>query len=467
MFFTMVSSIKSFFNLNSIQQKHSLLKSLVLLGLVLFMLYTLLFSHHYQPPNLLAIHKQKRPVSRSVTNSPTNLSDIMFGIVGSVKTWKHKRSYVESWWRPNVTRGYVFLDREPSQEFLPWSSNSPPFRVNRNITKSKLYPKIVNPIQIRIVHTILETFREGDKDVKWYVMADDDTVLFIDNLVEVLAKYDHTKYFYIGENSECIRSNSDFSFDMAFGGAGYALSYALMEVLATKLDGCIERYPHLHSSDFILHACLADLGVALTHEKGFHQIDLRGDISGLLSAHNSDRPLVSLHHIDIIDPIFSSKNRSESVTHLMKAYKLDHSRLLQQTICYHRPSNWSFSISWGYSTHIYETIFPQSFLQKPLETFRPWMKYAKPPFYIFNTRGISNNPCETPHEFFFDSMEISSEDQIVTTYVRISPRQRNRSRCFSTGNHSADSITRIQVFSPAATPKKVSPNPNSNSLLLV
>lgn len=96
------------------------------------------------------------------------------------------------------------------------------------------------------------------------------------------------------------------------------------------------------------------------------QIDLRVDISGLLSSHPSS-PLISLHHFDAIDPIFPSKNRSESINHLMKPAKFDQSRLLQQTKCYHRQSNWTLSISWGYSAHIYQSIFPRSFLRRPLQ----------------------------------------------------------------------------------------------------
>ncbi|KAH0987593.1 hypothetical protein GBA52_014770 [Prunus armeniaca] len=188
-----------------------------------------------------------------------------------MNTWKKKKAYTEAWWKPNVTCGYLFLDRAPTLEFLPWPSSAPPFRVSEDITGFEVYPKIVRPDQVRIIRTILETFREGDKDVRWYVMADDDTILFVENLVEVLAKYDHTEYYYIGSSSECIMSNFDFSFDMAFGGGGYALSYPLVATLATKLDECIKRYPYLRVSDFMLHSCLADLGVALTQEKGFHQ----------------------------------------------------------------------------------------------------------------------------------------------------------------------------------------------------
>ena len=114
---------------------------------------------------------------------------------------------------------------------------------------------------------ILETFREEKKGVRWYIMADDDTIFFLDNLVEVLAKYN--KYLYIGSNSECVSSNFDHSFGMAFGGAGYALSYPLAEALTKNLDVCIKTYPKLYGSDHIIQSCVADLGVSLSRETGF------------------------------------------------------------------------------------------------------------------------------------------------------------------------------------------------------
>ncbi|EXB36740.1 hypothetical protein L484_016992 [Morus notabilis] len=44
--------------------------------------------------------------------------------------------------------------------------------------------------------------REGKwlENVRWFVMADDNTVFFIDNLATVLGKYDHNQMYYIGEN---------------------------------------------------------------------------------------------------------------------------------------------------------------------------------------------------------------------------------------------------------------------------
>ncbi|KAI9195929.1 hypothetical protein LWI28_019490 [Acer negundo] len=279
----MSSSIAAI-NFSPIQQKlHNaplgiLCKSTAIIsGLVLFLFCTLLFHNPYNhsSPLLMSFVEHKSPAtatSLDITNSPTNISHIMFVLVGCNRTWKYRRSYIEAWWRENITRGNIWLDEPPTEDLLPWPSTSPPFQVNEDITKLKVYPKLVNPVEVRIYRSILDTFRLGEnKDVRWYVMADDDTLFFVDNLVEVLGKYDHSKYHYIGTNSESIKSNYDFSFEMGYGGAGYALSYALVEELVLKIDGCIERYPHLWVSDYLSSSCSADLGVDLTIEKGIHQ----------------------------------------------------------------------------------------------------------------------------------------------------------------------------------------------------
>lgn len=203
---------------------------------------------------------------------PANLSHLVFGIAGSNKTLAHKKPYLESWWRPNITRGYLFLDVAPGKKFFPWPSTMPLLQVSENISTLKFHHKIIRPIPARIARTVLETVRQGDNDVKWYVMADDDTIFILENLLEVLAKYDYTKYLYIGSNSEFVKSNYDFAFEMAYGGAGYVLSAPLAEALARVFDECLDRYADLWTSDMLIHQCLGDIGVDLTHEPGFHQV---------------------------------------------------------------------------------------------------------------------------------------------------------------------------------------------------
>jgi hypothetical protein len=90
---------------------------------------------------------------------------------------------------------------------------------------------------------VSEMVRLGLPDVDWFVMGDDDTLFFADNLVHVLSKYDHRKMYYIGSNSESHLQNILFSYSMAFGGGGFAISYPLAKALTKMQDACLSRYP--------------------------------------------------------------------------------------------------------------------------------------------------------------------------------------------------------------------------------
>lgn len=267
-----------------------LCKTLVFLTLILYLVYFFLSNHpccqSSSSTSLLQFPPTKNIIKSSKqyyfnSNNKTNISHLIFGIAASSNTWGEKKWYINSWWKPNITRGYVFLDRTPN-EHLPWPNSSPPYRISSDNSRYMPYNKHGTPFAIRMVRVIEETFVENHGlGVRWYVMADDDTVLMIDNLVNVLSKYDHTKYYYVGMNSECIVSNFGMSFQMAFGGAGYALSYPLAQALAKNMDTCIKRYPNLYGSDHILQACTADLGVTITLEKGFHQVSNQSPLSFL------------------------------------------------------------------------------------------------------------------------------------------------------------------------------------------
>lgn len=263
--------MSSAFNVTADKFIASLWKSIAISGLVLYLFYILLSNNPFCQRSTLFTNLKQKWGSERIVSSRTNISHLVFGVAGSTQIWGRRRSYIESWWRPNATHGYLFLERTPTN-FVPWPSSSPPFRIYEEISKFKEWNKHGMPHAIRMVRVILQTYRERNENVRWYVMADDDTVLFVDNLVDVLNNYDHEKYFYIGQQSESVGANLLNSFEMAFGGAGYALSYPLVEILAKNLDQCIKRYPYLFGSDHILQSCLADLGVSLTHERGFHQV---------------------------------------------------------------------------------------------------------------------------------------------------------------------------------------------------
>jgi len=162
----------------------------------------------------------------------------------------------------------VFLDRGGLESDL----TLPPVIVSKDVSRFPYnFPGGLRSA-IRVARVVKETVDRGDKDVRWFVFGDDDTVFFVDNLVTVLSKYDHRKWFYVGSNSEFYDQNVRYSFDMAFGGGGFAISASLAKVLAKVLDSCLMRYSHMYGSDSRIFSCVAELGVTLTHEPGFHQV---------------------------------------------------------------------------------------------------------------------------------------------------------------------------------------------------
>jgi hypothetical protein len=218
---------------------------------------------HFNKPYILSIEEHKKAEN-------TSLHHLVFGIAGSSHTWSERQKCIQLWWRPDEMRGAVWLDQivknGTNDHLLPQikiSSNTSPF-------------KYENPIgdrsAIRLTRIVSETLKLSMKDVRWFVMGDDDTLFFPDNLVKVLSKYDHNQYYYIGSTSESHKQNIVYNYGMAYGGGGFAISYPLAKALAKMQDRCIERYPGLYGSDDRIHACMSELGVPLTNERGFHQV---------------------------------------------------------------------------------------------------------------------------------------------------------------------------------------------------
>lgn len=351
----------------------------------------------------------------------TDVSHIVFGIGASIKTWRNRKHYSELWWKPNVTRGFVWLDSEPDSD-EPWPETSPPYRISSNWKRFKY---IHSQSAVRLSRIVLDSFRVGLPDARWFVMGDDDTVFFAENLAGVLAKYDHRKMYYVGGNSESVEQDAMHAYDMAFGGGGFAISYPLAAELAKIMDGCLNRYFYFYGSDQRVWACVAELGVSLTRELGFHQIDIRGDPFGLLAAHPV-APLVSLHHLDDVNPLFPNQTQLDSLRTITEAYKTNPAQIMQQSFCYWK-RKWSVSVSWGYVVQIYPQILTPRELEMPLQTFHTWRSWSNGPF-TFNTRPVSPDPCQQPVVFYLDSIEDTEKGEIVTTYKKFVDKQQKKCR---------------------------------------
>ncbi|GLJ04782.1 hypothetical protein SUGI_0003200 [Cryptomeria japonica] len=359
--------------------------------------------------------------SEKISSIATDLKHIVFGIAASASLWETRKEYIKLWWRPDEMRGFVWLDKEVKpQRNKKEVLALPPLKISTDTSHFKYTNKQGHHSAIRISRIVSETFRLGLPDVHWFVMGDDDTVFVTENLVRVLSQYDHRQMYYIGSLSESHLQNIFFSYGMAYGGGGFAISFPLAKALESMQDDCIQRYPGLYGSDDRMQACMAELGVPLTKEPGFHQYDVYGNLFGLLAAHPV-RPLVSLHHLDVVEPIFPNLTRVNALQHLFKPIKLDPAAILQQSICYDDDRKWSISVSWGYSVQIFRGIFSPRDLEMPSRTFLNWYRRADFTAYSFNTRPVTRHPCQKPFVFYLKNVKYDSpkRSDIISNYTKL------------------------------------------------
>ncbi|CAH8275608.1 unnamed protein product [Arabidopsis lyrata] len=351
----------------------------------------------------------------TVVDKLTDLNHVVFGIAASSKLWKQRKEYIKIWYKPKHMRGYVWLDKEVRKSVSDDDDDEkllPPVKISGGTASFPYTNKQGQRSALRISRIVSETLRLGPKNVRWFVMGDDDTVFVTDNLIRVLRKYDHEQMYYIGSLSESHLQNIFFSYGMAYGGGGFAISYPLAKALSKMQDRCIQRYPALYGSDDRMQACMAELGVPLTKELGFHQYDVYGNLFGLLAAHPVT-PFVSMHHLDVVEPIFPNMTRVRALKKLTQPMKLDSAGLLQQSICYDKHKSWTISVSWGYAVQIFRGIFSPREMEMPSRTFLNWYKRADYTAYAFNTRPVSRNPCQKPFVFYMSSTKF--DQQLNTT----------------------------------------------------
>jgi len=116
---------------------------------------------------------------------------------------------------------------------------------------------------------------------KWFIVSDEDTVIYLYNLLCFLSTKDHSKPHFIGThhcqgpNFECQSGGIMQSLQgWANGGAGMVFSAGLMEQM--DIDRCVDYYSnhwphHPPAADVAMSCCVADNfeGGEITHHEGF------------------------------------------------------------------------------------------------------------------------------------------------------------------------------------------------------
>ncbi|KAG9454573.1 hypothetical protein H6P81_007477 [Aristolochia fimbriata] len=388
------------------------------------------------------------PPGNETDRNATNMSHVFFGLGGSARSWQARRHYSELWWKPGESRGFVWLDERPN---YTWSGAGPPYRVSEDTSRFPFSSGSGTRSAVRLARILLESVRLRETGVRWYLLGDDDTVFFTENLVSVLGKYDHEEMYYVGGISESVEQDVMHSYGMAFGGGGFAVSHVLAEELAGLLDGCLLRYGYFYGSDQRVAACLAELGVPLTRELGFHQLDIRGDAYGILAAHPV-APLVSLHHLDNLKPLLpGKKSQEESLASIFGAASLDQGRAMQQSFGYDPERKWSVSVSWGYTVQIYPWVVPPYEMAKAFQTFKTWRSWQAGPF-TFNTRAWPSDPCEQPLVYMLESAT-AVETELGTLTRSVYKKGVVENECRGKASYKeALKIEKVEVLAPKMGP---------------
>ncbi|PKI76529.1 hypothetical protein CRG98_003080 [Punica granatum] len=297
-------------------------------------------------------------------------------------------------------RGHVWLDDRPPEAAGGGGSDSlPPIMISEDTSRFRYTNPTGHPSGLRISRIVAECFRLGLPNVRWFVLGDDDTIFNVDNLVAVLSKYDSSEMVYIGSPSESHSASTYFSHSMAFGGGGIAISYPLARALSKIQDDCLERYPKFYGSDDRLHACIAELGVPLTRELGFHQWDIKGSAHGLLSSHPVV-PFISIHHLEAVDPFYPGLSSLEGLKLFTKAMRTDPGSFLQRSICYDRSQHITFSVSLGYVIQVWPKIVYPRDLERSELTYSAWNGIHHRNEFDLDTKDPVRSICKKPVLFF-------------------------------------------------------------------
>ncbi|KAJ3099692.1 hypothetical protein HDU97_002861 [Phlyctochytrium planicorne] len=128
----------------------------------------------------------------------------------------------------------------------------------------------------RDAHKNLPGFRELYKmypNADWYLMIDDDTYVFMDNVHTMLSKLDPSHPWYIGNANVFVGCDGVSKFGegplFAHGGSGIVMSKAAMKIMLADLQACIIKYKDCWAGDVRVALCLRDLDIFITHSPGF------------------------------------------------------------------------------------------------------------------------------------------------------------------------------------------------------
>lgn len=195
-------------------------------------------------------------------------------------------------------------------------------------------------------------------NIEWIAIGDDDTLWFIDNLLEILQQYNSSNIIYLGNTSDRNETIENHGNYYAYGGGGILLSKTLILHIANSSQLCLKKYKSMFGGDEIIGKCLTEFfKINLTLNEHFHQLDHAGDLEGFFQS--GINGLVSLHHLFTLWEPFPIEHLNEEVDILnliSTAYRKLKGDFLKRFVRFNYRRKQTLLLTHGYSFSIYNRI---------------------------------------------------------------------------------------------------------------
>ena len=156
------------------------------------------------------------------------------------------------------------------------------------------------------------------KGWKWLVIADDDTIMGVQKLLEFLNCYNHEEPLVIGERYGFRVAEGKYGYDYVTGGGGMVFSHKMVRMML-KNDRASCQCPRPDQPDdmYFAGSCVAALGLNIVHSDRFHQARPDDYSPDLLKDHDP----ISFHKFWNHDPIKVYEKYFKASDTSLTAYK--------------------------------------------------------------------------------------------------------------------------------------------------
>jgi hypothetical protein len=222
----------------------------------------------------------KHDIDTLAADMPEDMSHLLFGVASNAERLLEAKDHFGFWLGHT---GAEIILAIPDSPFIPLLKYEYEQRgINVRI--------IVSDLDFLKTYFKLTVWLDEYKsaNTKWVTIIDDDTVYFsLRRFNKMLEKYDAKGDWYIGAPSEDSWQMMRSGF-FGFGGAGVTLSVPLLQKMLPFYDECLTyekieiNDPEL-GGDLRLARCITrNTETRFTIEPDLHQVDLRGDVRGVL-----------------------------------------------------------------------------------------------------------------------------------------------------------------------------------------